>query len=147
MNPDLDRWLARVASLSTLDDPVKSDEVLSDLAMLVADSSLSDSEAKALGPALDAAIEQASSMRTKASLLFVLRKVDPLLAKAVADRLLEPAVRQQRELGALLYQVADAVSIDMKLSPKERSSGLRDFEKNLQIAERALAGREVFIPW
>lgn len=86
-------------------------------------------------------------MRTKASLLFVLRKVDAQLAKAVAGKLLEPVARRQRELGALLYQVADSVLMDMKLSPKERSSGLRDFEKNLKIAERVLAEREVFIPW
>jgi hypothetical protein len=147
MDSGLDPWLARIASLSTFDDPARTDEVLSDLAMLVSDSALPDSGKKALAPALEAAIENTSSLRTKASLLFILRKADAPLAKAVADRLLETVVKLQRELGALLYQVADSVSVDMRLSPKERSTGLRDVEKNLQIVERVLAEREIFVPW
>lgn len=147
MQSDLEQRLEQIDSIPTLDDRMRVDEMLGDLTLWVTTTSLLDSEKRTLALALEAAIEKAASLRTKASLLFILRKIDALLAAAVSNTLLEPVVRLQRELGALLYHVVDFVSTDMQLSPQERSTGLRDFEKNLGIAERVLAERGVFVPW
>lgn len=142
MNSDIKAVIDKLKSIEEISEDEFSDLVYK---MALLNKSWAASDIASVMGALEAGIRRSAASRRKASLIYTLRQLNPQRAAELCFEIVEDVVREQKAVGALLFQVIDSIALHR--SEASSTAGLTSIEGNLALAESVLKEHGIFVPW